>query len=227
MPFEAHPGFAILITGSLCGDTIATGCRSQMERTRNVAQWIAEHKLETGQTLRLKHGDLTDERVDAIVNAANAQLVHGGGVAGAIVRKGGAQIQAASRDWVREHGLITHAQPAITGAGDLPCRYVIHAVGPVWGEGDEDAKLQAAVRGALTLAEERGFTNLAMPAISTGIFGFPKKRGARVILDTILGFLLKHPESKLREVRVTLIDEPSVRIFAREFARRWPESADL
>jgi O-acetyl-ADP-ribose deacetylase (regulator of RNase III) len=192
-----------------------------------VAQWIAEYTLETGQTLRLKHGDLTDETVDAIVNAANAQLIHGGGVAGAIVRKGGPTIQAECRDWVREHGPITHAQPAITGAGDLPCRYVIHAVGPVWGEGDEDAKLQASVMGALALAEERDFTSLAMPAISTGIFGFPKDRGARVILDTILDFLQKHPESKLRQVRVTLIDEPSVRIFAQEFLRRWPGSADL
>ncbi len=192
-----------------------------------MAQWIAEHTLDTGQTLCLKHGDLTDEAVDAIVNAANAQLVHGGGVAGAIVRRGGPKIQAESRDWVREHGPITHEQPAITGAGDLPCRYVIHAVGPVWGEGDEDAKLQAAVMGALALAEEHGFTNLAMPAISTGIFGFPKERGARVILDTVLDFLLQHPESRLRQVRVTLIDEPSVRIFAREFSRRWPESTDL
>jgi O-acetyl-ADP-ribose deacetylase (regulator of RNase III) len=191
-----------------------------------VAQWMAEHTLETGQTLRLKHGDLTEETVDAIVNAANAQLIHGGGVAGAIVRGGGPKIRAESRDWVRKHGPITHAKPAITGAGDLPCRYVIHAVGPVWGEGDEDAKLQAAVRGALALAEERGFKSLAMPAISTGIFGFPKERGARVILDTILDFLQEHPESRLREVRVTLIDELSVRIFAQEFSRRWPESAD-
>jgi O-acetyl-ADP-ribose deacetylase (regulator of RNase III) len=189
-----------------------------------LAQRVAEHTLETGQVLRLKHGDLTEETVDAIVNAANAQLVHGGGVAGAIVRKGGTKIQAESRDWVRKHGPITHAQPAITGAGDLPCRYVIHALGPVWGEGDEDAKLQAAVRGALALAEERGFTSLAMPAISTGIFGFPKERGARVILDAILDFLQMHPEGRLREVRVTLIDEPSVRIFAMEFSRRWPDS---
>jgi O-acetyl-ADP-ribose deacetylase (regulator of RNase III) len=188
-------------------------------------QWIAEHKLETGQVLRLKHGDLTEEKVDAIVNAANAQLIHGGGVAGAIVRKGGSRIQDESQEWVREHGPVTHARPAITDAGDLPCRYVIHAVGPVWGEGDEDAKLREAVMGTLNLAEERGFTSLAMPAISTGIFGFPKDRGAIVILDAIQEFLKNRPGSKLREVRVTLIDEPSVRVFAQEFVQRWPESA--
>jgi O-acetyl-ADP-ribose deacetylase (regulator of RNase III) len=106
----------------------------------------------------------------------------------------------------------------------LPCRYVIHVVGPVWGEGDEDTKLCAAVTCALTLADERALTNLALPAISTGIFGFPKDRGARVILNAIVDYFSDKPETSLREVRITLIDEPSVAIFADEFSHRWPGS---
>lgn len=183
---------------------------------------VAEQPLPGGRTLRLVHGDLTEEPVDAVVNAANAHLAHGGGVAGAIVRRGGREIQVESDAWVRQHGPATHDRPALTGAGRLPCRHVIHAVGPVWGEGDEDAKLLAAVTGALALASEHQLESLAMPAISTGIFGFPKERGARVIIEAILSFLASHPTSSLREIRITLIDGPSVSVFADEFGRRWP-----
>ena len=186
---------------------------------------VAEQTLPGGQTLRLIHGDLTEEKVDAIVNAANPQLVHGGGVAGAIVRRGGPEIQRESDAWVQQHGPVSHQRPAITGAGRLPCRYVIHAVGPVWGDGDEDNKLRAAVTGSLTLADEHGLLSLALPAISTGIFGFPKDRGARVILDAVENFFIQYPETSLNEVHITLIDEPSVRVFADEFHRRWSGSA--
>ncbi len=183
---------------------------------------VAEQPLLGGRRLRLVHGDLTEEHVDAIVNAANAHLAHGGGVAGAIVRRGGREIQQESDAWVRQHGPASPDRPALTTAGRLPSRYVIHAVGPVWGEGDEDAKLQSAVTGALALASQHDLASLALPAISTGIFGFPKDRGARVILDSILAFFTAHPTSSLREIRITLIDEPSVEIFAEEFRHRWP-----
>ncbi|MEW6567275.1 MAG: macro domain-containing protein [Chloroflexota bacterium] len=185
---------------------------------------LAEHRFPNGTLLRLIHGDLTEERVDAIVNAANARLAHGGGVAGAIVRRGGWSIQEESDAWVREHGPVAHDRPAITAAGRLPCRHVIHAVGPVWGEGDEDAKLHAAVTGALALGDERELSSLALPAISTGIFGFPKERGARVILQAIVDYLEHHPQTHLRDIRLTLIDGLTVGIFRAEFARRWPGS---
>jgi O-acetyl-ADP-ribose deacetylase (regulator of RNase III) len=94
----------------------------------------------------------------------------------------------------------------------------------VWGEGNEDAKLHAAVAGALHLADHQGFSSLALPAISTGIFGFPKDRGARILTDAILGFFASHLSSPLTQVHITLIDQPSVQVFASEFARRWPES---
>ena len=112
-------------------------------------QVLKEILLPAGVTLQLVQGDLTEERVDAIVNAANAHLQHGGGVAEAISSRGGSRIQTESDAWVHAHGPVPHTQPAYTGAGKLPCRYVIHAVGPVWGEGQEDKKLHDVVYGTL------------------------------------------------------------------------------
>jgi len=151
--------------------------------------------------------------MDAIVNAANAYLQHGAGVAGAIVRRGGETIQRESDAWVREHGPVPHAEPAYTSAGNLPCRYVIHAVGPVWGDGDEDAKLTQAVRGSLRLAEQLGLSSIALPAISTGIFGFPKERAAGVILAVIRDYFSKNPASGLKQVRLVLYDAPTIAVF--------------
>jgi O-acetyl-ADP-ribose deacetylase (regulator of RNase III) len=183
---------------------------------------IRTETLAGGCQLLLVHGDLTEEAVDAIVNAANAELQHGGGVAGAIVRRGGHIIQQESDRWVRAHGPARPTHPALTGAGALPCRAVIHAVGPVWGEGDEDRKLAAAVASSLALAEAQGFHSLAMPALSTGIFGFPKARGAHVIVQAVLDFTKSAPSSSVTEIRVTVIDEPTLGVFRSEFDRRWP-----
>jgi putative ATPase len=172
-----------------------------------------------GQRLQIVQGDITAEEVDAIVNAANRRLQHGGGVAGAISRQGGAQIQAESDDWVAEHGPVSHSEPAYTSAGRLPCRFVIHAVGPVWGEGEEDEKLVAAVTGALRLAESLGLASLAMPAISTGIFGFPKERAATLILQTIQEHLQRNPHSSLKQIRLTLFDQPTVEVFLKAWEK--------
>lgn len=184
---------------------------------------IASQPLPSGQTLSLIHGDITEEQVDAIVNAANEHLAHGGGVAGAIARRGGPQIQRESDEWVRAHGLVRTGAAAITGAGRLPAKYVIHAVGPVWSENVEqdDALLRSAVTSALGLAHERGLASLALPAISTGIFGFPKARGAEVIVQAAVDFCAAHPGSTLRDIRFTLIDLPTVEVFRAEFRRRW------
>jgi O-acetyl-ADP-ribose deacetylase (regulator of RNase III) len=189
-----------------------------------MSELICEISSFRGRGIKLIHGDLTEAKVDAIVNAANAYLHHGGGVAGAIVRRGGESIQRESDAWVREHGPVTQANPAITSSGELPCQFIIHAVGPVWGEGEEDMKLHAAVYNTLALAGSRNFESLALPAISTGIFGFPKERGARIILDAILQFIRDYPETSLVEIQIVLIDQPSIEIFAEEFLHRWPES---
>jgi len=161
----------------------------------------------------IAQGDLTAENVDAIVNAANAYLQHGGGVAGAIVREGGASIQEESDAWVRKRGPVSFGHPAVTGAGSLPCRYVIHAVGPRWGEGDEEYKLIAAVKGSLNVADEMQLQSLALPAISTGIFGFPRQRAAGVILGAIQAWSAAHPQPALKLVRLVLFDASAVADF--------------
>ncbi len=167
-----------------------------------------------GETVvQLVQGDITQEQVDAIVNAANKYLEHGGGLARVIVKKGGQVIQEESRQWVARHGPVTHEEPAYTTAGQLPAKYVIHAVGPVWGEGDEDAKLAAAIRGSLRRAEELGCTSIALPAISTGIFGFPKDRAARVIYQTLKTYLEEHSDTPLRLIRMVVYDVPTVQAF--------------
>jgi len=177
-------------------------------------QTYMDYIFSSGQELQIAQGDITDETVDAIVNAANSHLYHGAGVAGAIVRRGGPKIQAESNQWVREHGPVTHAEPAYTHAGNLPCRYIIHAVGPVWGEnGDEQEKLEAAIRGSLHLADQLAIESIAFPAISTGIFGFPKLCAAEVILFTIRDYFTHNPNSILKLVRLVLFDQETLQAF--------------
>jgi O-acetyl-ADP-ribose deacetylase (regulator of RNase III) len=177
-------------------------------------QTYMDYIFSSGQELQIAQGDITDETVDAIVNAANSHLYHGAGVAGAIVRRGGPKIQAESNQWVREHGPVTHAEPAYTHAGNLPCRFVIHAVGPVWGEnGDEQEKLEAAIRGSLHLADQLAIESIAFPAISTGIFGFPKLCAAEVILFTIRDYFTHNPNSILKLVRLVLYDQETLQAF--------------
>ena len=183
---------------------------------------IAEHTFSGAVSLVLIQGDLTTRGLDAIVNAANAHLQHGGGLAAAIVRRGGPVIQQESDAWVRQHGLAGPERPAVTGSGRLPCRYVIHAVGPVWGEGDEDRKLAAAVRTSLETADSLGLASLGLPAISTGIFGFPKARAAVIILDAIEAYIAARPASTLRRIELVLFDAPTVEVFRDAFTERFP-----
>lgn len=178
----------------------------------------------SGHLLSLYHGDITDEAVDAIVNAANLGLVHGGGVAGAIVRKGGQVIQDES-DRV---GRVPIGGAAITGAGKLPARFVIHAVGPVWrGNTPEknDELLASATVSALEIARERGLESIAFPAISSGIFGFPKDRCAAVMVNTVIVWAAAHWQEQPKDIRLTIIDDITVNIFEAELERRFPEAS--
>lgn len=170
---------------------------------------LAERAGPNGTKVVLVQGDITEERVDAIVNAANSHLAHGGGVAGIIAAKGGPEIQRES-DAI---GYVPVGEAAITGAGRLPCRFVIHAVGPRWGEGDEPAKLRRAVWNSLALADEKGFRSVSLPAISSGIFGFPKDRCAEILLATAADFLKERPDTPLREIRFCLFDAPTLQAF--------------
>ena len=177
---------------------------------------LLERTLATGQSLQIVQGDITIETVDVIVNAANEHLQHGGGVAWAISKKGGPTIQEESDIWVRQHGPVPHSAPAWTSSGLLPSKYVIHAVGPIWGDGNEDKKLADAVTGSLRVADELKCSSIAMPAISTGIFGFPKDRAAGIIFSTIENFL-KSNSSTLKIVKLVLFDKSTVDAFLEQW----------
>lgn len=183
-------------------------------------QLLAEHVLPSNQTVQIVQGDITIEEVDAIVNAANEHLQHGGGVAWAILNKGGSIIQKESEQWIRQHGRVTHAHPAWTSGGRLPARYVIHAVGPVWGEGNEEQKLSDAVIGSLRLADELTCASIAMPAISTGIYGFPKERAARIIFTAIEDYFTSQ-RSGLLFIKLVLFDQPAVDVFLKSWNDKW------
>lgn len=171
---------------------------------------LFETSLPSGTKLQLVKGDITAEKTDAIVNAANEYLQHGAGVAGAIVRGGGPVIEKESDAWVKQHGLVSHQAPAWTSGGNLPAKVVIHAVGPVWGEGDEDAKLSAAVTGSMRVADELKLTSIALPALSTGIFGFPRERAAQVMLKSIQEYYQDRPGSGIKLVRLVLYDQATI-----------------
>ena len=173
-----------------------------------------------GQHLEICLGDLTEEHLDAIVNAANSHLAHGGGIAAVIARKGGPQIDRESQDWVRLNGPVSHAQPAYTRAGLLPCRYVIHAVGPVWGEGNEDAKLADAIRGSLALAVTLNLKSIAFPAISTGIFHFPVERAAGVFYHTLNDYFSSRTNCPIQLVHIVLFDQPTLSAFTHTLSRQ-------
>lgn len=175
---------------------------------------IGEHKI-GNKTLRLVQGNITERDVDAIVNAANSHLQHGGGVAGAIVRKGGQIIQTESD----KIGFTPVGTAVITTAGKLPAKFVIHAVGPRMGEGDEDNKLKNAVINTLKLASEKGLKSISMPAISSGIFGFPKDRCAKILVNESANFLRKNPQSSLEVVEFCVFDDNTMEHFKREFER--------
>jgi len=155
----------------------------------------------------LREGDITDLEVDAIVNAANTQLILGSGVAGAIREKGGDSIQ----EECNRLGGTYVGGAVMTGAGDLKAKNVIHAVGPRMGEGDEEAKLRNATMNSLLVASEHRLKSLAFPAISTGVFGFPIDKCAEIMLTVTVEYL-KRP-SNLTSVSFCLWGEDSYLVF--------------
>lgn len=187
-----------------------------VEKTTEAAAETPNHRialtLEETQ-LEIVEGDITAVEVDAIVNAANEDLQLGSGVAGAIRERGGPSIQ-------EECDRIGHTPvgtAVMTGAGNLRAKQVIHAVGPRMGEGDEDRKLSSAVRSALALADRYGLRSIALPAISTGTFGFPMDRAARITLTEVHRYL--QGGTKIERVVIVLHGEDAFQTFRRELRR--------
>ncbi len=174
-----------------------------------------------GIVIRLLLGDITEQAVDAIVNAANSDLILGAGVAGAINRRGGPTIQQECL----KIGWCDVGDAVITGAGELPCKHVIHAVGPRLGEGNEPGKLASATRASLTLAEQHNLQSIALPAISTGVFGFPLEACAQIMLRVAIDITFEEFVS-LKEIRFCLYDQRALRIFITEFEKQLAELED-
>ncbi len=152
-------------------------------------------------------GDLTAMDIDAIINAANEHLAHGGGLAAAIVRAGGSVVQQESEEWVAAHGPLSPGVAAVTGAGAMPARAVIHVAGPRYREGqDNEGLLRTAVTAALHTAAAEGHRTVALPAISTGIFGYPLADATRVIASAVRRWVEEHPGA-LDEIRLVGLNE--------------------
>jgi O-acetyl-ADP-ribose deacetylase (regulator of RNase III) len=167
--------------------------------------------------ITLIRGDITEQETDAIVNAANSSLLGGGGVDGAIHRRGGPSILEECKDLRRTEyrdGLPT-GDAAATTAGNLPARYVIHTVGPVWrgGAKGEPELLARAYRRSLEVAAERDARTLAFPSISTGAYGYPAERAARIALRTVAEYLRNHPY-QFDEVRFVLFSEDDLATYS-------------
>lgn len=169
--------------------------------------------------VQLVKGDITELDADVIVNAANPYLEHGGGVAAAIVRKGGREIQEESREWVRRYGPVPVGGVAVTRAGKLKAKYVIHAVGPRCGV-EPMEKLEEAVENALRKADELGLTSVALPAISTGIYGCPYHEAAVAMAKAIARAA---PSLKaVRKVVVCLYGDEAYHAFLHAFSTTLP-----
>lgn len=165
------------------------------------------------------HGDITKLAVDAIVNAANRSLLGGGGVDGAIHRAAGPQLLAECRTL----GGCDTGDAKITKGYQLPARFVIHTVGPVWrgGNADEDKLLASCYRRSLEVAVENGLRTLAFPAISTGVYGFPRQRAARIAVNEVAKFLESHNE--IEKVIFACFDDETERIYRGLIGPRDPQ----
>jgi len=178
-------------------------------------------KTISSAALEIVQGDITELAVDAIVNAANVQLQHGGGVAAAIVRKGGYVIQNESDAIIDKLGRsLDTGEAVITTGGKLPAKFVIHVAGPMWkrqSDEESDELLRRTIKNSLTLAAKKKLASIAFPAISTGIFGFPVDRAARLMLDEAAAYMRNH--AKPERVIFCLFDLPTLQVFQRAYHR--------
>jgi len=178
-----------------------------------------EYTSLSGIKLQICSGDITKEPSEAIVNAANNNLMLGGGVAGAIERAGGETIQQECDVWTELYGNVPDGQCGLSHGGNMSCKYVIHAVGPVWYDGNrnEDRSLLLSVYNSLLMANELQVKSISFPAISSGIFGFPKERCAKIMFHAFFQFCKNFPDTTVKLIRFANYDDPTVTCFISEF----------
>lgn len=170
-------------------------------------------------------GDITQLQVDVIVNAANPSLLGGGGVDGAIHRAAGPALLAACQQIRQQQGECAPGQAVITIAGELPAKAVIHTVGPVWRGGDhhEPQLLEEAWRNSLLLAAANGYRSIAIPAISTGVYGYPKAAAAQIAFNTVINYLPTHPLPE--QIYMVCFDEEMANLYQRLLAQQGDDEA--
>ena len=169
--------------------------------------------LDDGRVIQIVQGDITLEQVDAIANAANQFLRHGGGVAGAISRAGGRTIQEESDAYIRKNGPLEVSDVAVTGAGSLACSKIIHVCGPQYGDDDVEKKLFNSFYNIIKKAGEMGLKTISIPAVSSGIFGVPKEICARAFFKAVFDYIEENPNSSIKLVRACNIDKKTTSIF--------------
>eukprot|EP01102_Stenamoeba_stenopodia_P017304 TRINITY_DN6183_c0_g1_i1.p1 TRINITY_DN6183_c0_g1~~TRINITY_DN6183_c0_g1_i1.p1 ORF type:complete len:495 (-),score=88.43 TRINITY_DN6183_c0_g1_i1:38-1522(-) len=230
---------------SMFATNSATTTNSKVEEPPS--RLLRKKQLSPSVTLEIRKGDLTEETSEAIVNAANGRLSHGGGVAGAISRNGGATIQDESDDWIREYGDVLTGNVAYTSAGYLPAKYVIHAVGPIWSSRNAskcENQLRMAVLNSLRCADQLSLSSVSIPAISSGIFGFPKELCAEIMLEEVMKYAnepttsslsssdatsttaaTETPKPTLRTIRLVNFDDLTCNIFCKTFDEQFGTSS--
>ncbi len=172
-----------------------------------MAQTVFEESI-GGRRFQVVTNDLLAEPVDCIVNAANGGLSHGGGIAAAIAEAAGERLETACERVIAKVGRVPTGKAAITTAGDLPYKAVVHAVGPRQGEGNEEALLVSALNFSFGLAAKQGYASISFPAVSSGIFAVPADVCARAYRRAVAEYWQEHPDSSLTLIRLCLVEGP-------------------
>ena len=190
------------------------------------AKFMCSYLTGEGKKVSVFKGDLTKHRVDAIVNAANSQLEHIGGLAYAVVKAGGQEIQRQCDEYIQDKGDLLEGHTMVTTAGALPCDKIIHTVGPKWDPLENQEKkerkkrlLRYAISNCLKTAKTS--RSIAIPAVSSGVYGVPRGVCAEVIVDAIVDFSAKNPLCQLTEIHLVNNDDPTVRAFLQEMRKRF------
>ena len=200
------------------------------EDLKSSQELICSYVTKEGKKISVFKGDITKENVDVIVNSANEKLYHGGGLSAAIVKAGGKEIQDDCNNYVKSNGLVLEGHVMVSTPGRLACKKIVHAVGPIWGsktnrmvQDGEETKQERSLKFAVTnsLREAMEYKSIAIPGISSGIFGFPRDLCAKVILDAVIDFCDENPMCRLLDIRLINIDTPTVKAFEEEMKTRF------
>ncbi|XP_068724841.1 protein mono-ADP-ribosyltransferase PARP14-like [Montipora capricornis] len=227
----------IIITKEHAEDEIAPHhSMNEEEVLGSMQELVCSYVTKQGKKISVLKGDITKENVDVIVNAANGELQHIGGLAAAIVQAGGKEIQDECANYIRDNGPLLEGQIMVSTGGRLTCKKVIHAVGPRWNfeadrlvRGGDETKQERYLKYAVTksLEEAMKYKSIAIPAISSGVFGFPRDLCAKVIMDALLEFCRENAACRLSEIHLINNDSTTVRVFEAEMKKRFAAERDF